>query len=138
MLTTLTCLVVCVCAVVGLCGLSAEGMMPPLDLGFKGDNTFRGGTVIAGNVGTSLPVTFRRIAGRAAADEGGRPGPREESAGFSCAAENPEKGVESAPNACLRDFSCLPCTDLKCRRSSCHLMSSRPSLDRVERGPADL
>ena len=113
--------------------------MPPLDLGFKGDNAFRGSTVIAaGNVGMSLPVTFRRIAGRVAADEGGRPGPRAGSVVFSCGAENPENGVVSAPNACLRDFSCLLCTDLKCRRSSCHLMSSRPSLDRVERGPADL
>ena len=122
----------------GLCGLSEEGAMLPLDLGFKGDNAFRGGTATEANVGASPPVTFRRIAGRVGADEGGRPGPREGSAIFSCGAEKPENGVVSAPSACLRDFSCLLCTDLKCRRSSCHLMSSRPSLDRVERGPADL
>lgn len=41
--------------------------------------------------------------------------------------------MESAlPSAWRRAFSCLICTVRKCWRSSCHLMSSRPSLERVD------
>ena len=36
------------------------------------------------------------------------------------------------PRACLRAFSCLTWTARKCWRSSCHLMSSLPSLERVD------
>jgi hypothetical protein len=126
----------CTCVAAGLCGFSAEGSSPlwPLALGFNGDRTFRGGTVM-GSGGASLPVTLRRRGGREA-EVPGRLTPT--SAGFSAVAENPEKGVVSAPNACRRAFSCLAWTDRKCRSSSCHFISSRPSLDRVERGPADL
>jgi hypothetical protein len=57
-------------------------------------------------VGTS-PVTFRRIGGRKA-EEGGLPEPRADVSGaFSVVAVKPEKGVVSAPRACLRAFSCL-------------------------------
>ena len=83
----------------------------------------------------SPPVTLRRIGGREPAVGGRLALP---SAGLSVVAENPEKGVVSAPNACRRAFSCFAWTVRKWRSSSCHLISSRPSLDRVARGPADL
>jgi len=117
----------------GLCSVEGNSTLGPLALGFNGDRTFRGG-IETGSGGTSPPVTFRRKGGREAEDPG-RPTPV--SAGFSVVAANPEKGVVSAPNACRRAFSCLDWTDRKWRSSSCHLISSRPSLDRVERGPAD-
>ena len=40
--------------------------------------------------------------------------------------------VISVPRACRRAFSCFICTARKCCSSSCHLMSSRASLERVE------
>ena len=40
--------------------------------------------------------------------------------------------MTSVPSACLRAFSCFIWTVRKCWRSSCHLMSSLPSLERVE------
>ena len=46
--------------------------------------------------------------------------------------------VASVPKASRRAFSCLDCTNRKCERSSCHLISSRPSLDLVIRDPAAL
>ena len=42
------------------------------------------------------------------------------------------KDVVSVPRAWRRAFSCLTWTVRKCCKSSCHLMSSRPSLERVE------
>lgn len=40
--------------------------------------------------------------------------------------------LSALPSAWRRAFSCLICTVRKCWRSSCHLMSSRPSLERVD------
>jgi hypothetical protein len=88
-----------------------------------------------GGGGPSPPVTLRRMGGREPAVVGRFP---PTSVDLSVVAENPENGIVSAPNACRRAFSCLAWTERKWRRSSCHLISSRPSLDRVERGPADL
>jgi len=87
-----------------------------------------------GGGGPSPPVTLRRMGGREPAVVGRFP---PTSVDLSVVAENPENGIVSAPNACRRAFSCLAWTERKWRRSSCHLISSRPSLDRVERGPAD-
>jgi len=86
-----------------------------------------------GGGGASPPVTRRRIEGRETAIVGRFP---PMSRDLSVVVEKPEEGVVSVPNACRRAFSCLPWTDRKWRRSSCHLISSRPSLDRVDRGPA--
>jgi hypothetical protein len=131
-LTNLGCFELCACGG-GLCGCST---LCPLALGFKGDKTFRGGILTGGGRGRpSPPVTLRRIGGREPAVVGRFALP---SAGFSVVAENPEKGVVSAPNACRRAFSCFAWTVRKWRSSSCHLISSRPSLDRVARGPTDL
>jgi hypothetical protein len=130
-LTNLGCFKFCACGG-GLCGCST---LWPLALGFKGDKTLRGGTATGGGGRPSPPVTLRRIGGREPTVVGRLALP---SAGLSVVAENPEKDVVSAPNACRRAFSCFAWTVRKWRSSSCHLISSRPSLDRVARGPADL
>ena len=83
---------------------------------------------------TGSPVTLRRIGGRSAGvDVAAGPGTGAAFAGGRSLTENPAKGVVvSVPSACRRAFSCRPCTSRKCAKSSGHLMSSRPSLDRVE------
>ena len=124
-------------------------------LGFNGDSTFLGGapTPVLAPPAVTLegsgmsPVTLRRIGGRIL--DVPCPGccfpapaltPRAEVSppppDFS---ENPENDAVSVPpSACRRAFSCFAWTERKCRRSSCHLISSRPSLDRVASGPAVL
>jgi len=134
------------------CGFSPEGPTNPLCLarGFNGDSTFRGGALTAAEEGKTSPVTFRRIGGRKAeegpcscccccllAPEADTSPPPPPPPDFS---ENPEKEAVSgtlAPNACRRAFSCFAWTDRKWRSSSCHLISSRPNLDRVARGLAE-
>jgi len=129
----------------GLCG----GAVPPppsnpfcLDLGFNGDRTpvLEGGRIIptSGNPPPpGGPITFL-LPGPPpprffpAPNPGGPPC---EDAGLVRSrsfARSSESGEESAPKFCLLAFSCLAWTERKCWRSSCHLISSRPSFDRVE------
>ncbi len=76
-----------------------------------------------------VPVVLRLIPGRAdpfaEATEGGA---------VDLSMGNPGSGISSStpPNPCRLAFSCLFCTLRKCERSSDHLISSRPSLDRVD------
>lgn len=128
-----------------VCVDSADAKSPPgepLARGFSGDSTpdpERVGKPGFMGIGIS-PVTFRRTGGRIEDDAPVpwvRLTPGEVSLGLSLS-ENPENGVVSVPRACRRAFSCFACTDRKCRSSSCHLISSRPILDRVESAAIDL
>lgn len=125
----------CVCpgsvGLVGRCAAFArlDARSPLRAFGFSGEST---PLVREGGRAGSPPVTLRRIGGRS--DDGGA-GVDIAGGGFAggrSLIENPAKGVVSVPSACRRAFSCRPWTSLKWARSSCHLMSSRPSLDRVD------
>lgn len=118
-----------------------EGIIPvnplgTLAFGFKGDNaplllaTGGAGEMAFGN---SPPVTLRRMGGRPAV--GARPGLSPINSPSLSKSGNPEIVDVSAPSACRRAFSCLACTERKCRSSSCHLMSSRPIFERLDIGP---
>jgi hypothetical protein len=117
----------------------ANSPLCPLALGFSGDNI----PLLTGNGGLRFgttersPVTFLRIGGRV--EDAGRPAfsPEERSPCFSVS-EKSENGVVSAPRAIRRAFSCLAWIDRKCVSNSCHLISSRPILDRVDSAPIDL
>lgn len=93
---------------------------PGRALGFNGDKA--GGLVGS----TTCPsLTFRRTVGR----PGATLGPPTTLIDGRVSTVNPDG--PSPPNACRRAFSCRICTARKWERSSCHLMSSRASLDRV-------
>lgn len=120
-------------------------MLCPRARGFRGESM---GPVLEGGLASvlsPLPVTFRRIGGLVP-DEvvGANPDPLPPAVGVVTvlgANFSPLSGenVSSAPIVCLRAFSCLLCNALKWVRSSCHLISSRPSFDRVvEMFPTDL
>lgn len=113
---------------VGRCAVFAR-LSPLRAFGFSGEST---ALVREGGRAGSPPVTLRRIGGRR--DDGGVD---VDTAGGGIAGgrsliENPANGVVSVPSACRRAFSCRPWTSRKWASSSCHLMSSRPSLDRVD------
>lgn len=113
-----------------------------LDLGFNGDSTpvLEGGLIIPASGSPPPPggpITFLLP----------RPPPPEflpapNPGGPACEelvltlslsfAKSSESGEKSAPRFCLLAFSCLAWTERKCWRSSCHLISSLPSFDRVE------
>lgn len=125
-----------------------NGARPPLgnpfclDLGFSGESTpdLEGGRIIptSGNPPPpGGPITFLLprplLPTFLTAPSPG--GPACEEPGLVLAlsfAKSSESGEESAPRFCLLAFSCLAWTERKCWRSSCHLISSRPSFDRVE------
>lgn len=111
----------------GCAKVDANRLLWPRARGFNGDSTLpdREG----GRTGPSPPVTFRRIGGRV--DDGAVGIITGMFVGFSPLVK-PENGVVSVPKACLRAFSCLPCTDRKCESNSCHFISSRPNLERVD------
>ena len=96
----------------------------PRARGFKGDSARGGGRALP-----SVPVILRLIGGLALAfvPLGIVEVP------VACTPFGKSKGDSrsSLPRACLRDFSCLFWTDRKCDKSSAHLISSRPSFDRV-------
>lgn len=78
------------------------------------------------------PVTFRRICGLTVVD---RP---TLSPGSLCRSksDNSTNDEMSPPSACRRAFSCLDCTERKYWSSSCHLISSRPTiLERDDKAP---
>lgn len=125
------------------CAITAPGVkgvapLEPRALGFNGERT---GPRESGPVGDDValtdisPVTFLRIAGRPFT--GGRP---TRSLWSLCLSNSGklEKDVMSVPSACRRAFSCFDCTERKCCSSSCHLISSRTSFDRVDMGPTVL
>lgn len=90
----------------------------------RGDRALEGGRAAAVIVVVlSPPVIFLRSGGRELV-------PFVDGAVLEIV-ENSAMGASSAPRAGLRAFSCLFCTVLKCCKSSAHLMSSRPSLERV-------
>lgn len=140
-LRVVRCFCIC-CAIPALTDPTCAGA-PPLALGFKGDNApLLLGTAL-GFIGSS-PVTLLRRGVRPTVT--GRPalsppepagGPPAKSPALS-PSEKSEYGVVSVPRACLLAFSCLAWTDRKCCRSSCHLISSLPIFDLVDRGPTDL
>lgn len=96
-------------------------------LGFSGDSAPArdcvGGGVGAGGIS---PVTRLRNGARPLVPE-----PPEGALLNRSVSMRSVNGVLSPPSACLRAFSCLICTDRKWERSSCHLISSLPSFDRV-------
>lgn len=96
---------------------------PGLALGFNGDNT------VGRDGGATCSLTFRRMGGRPPG-----PVPRLEPPPLALT-DDRESTVKpdgpSPPEVCRRAFSCRICTVRKCDSSSCHLISSRPSLDRV-------
>jgi hypothetical protein len=110
----------------GIWLINVEASKPVcLALGLRGERAGRAG----GGVGS--PVTRRRIGGwlpSASRDE-------EDSADLE---SKPEKGRLSVPRACRRAFSCFAWTARKWLRRSCHLISSRPILERVASGLAVL
>lgn len=124
------------------CVIAAAGFVAPLGpraLGFNGDSTGPresgpgpGGDVVLTDIS---PVTFLLIPGRLLVV--GRP---TRSLWSLCLSNSGklEKDVMSVPRACLRDFSCLDWTERKCCKSSCHLISSRTSFERLDRGPTVL
>lgn len=120
-------------------------MLCPRARGFRGESMgpdLEGGLA---SVLSPLPVTFRRMGGLVV-DEVvvAKPEPLPPAVGVVTvlgANFSPLSGENdsSAPIACLRAFSCLLCSVLKWVRSSCHLISSRPSFDRVvDMFPTDL
>lgn len=112
---------------VGGCAFARLDASNPLRaFGFSGEST----PLVREGGRAGSPVTLRRIGGRSAGVDVATGGGG--FAGGRSLIENPAKGVVSVPSACRRAFSCRPWTSRKCARSSCHLMSSRPSLDRVD------
>lgn len=102
----------CVCVgKVGLVGgcarLDASNPLCARAFGLSGDRTAldREG----GLAGPSPPVTFRRICGRKEDGAAGVDVVGPFVAGLSFTVK-PAKGVVSVPRACLRAFSCRPCT----------------------------
>ena len=92
---------------------------------------FRGESAPARPPGTTLSVTLRRICGRADCppdDDGALALPIE--LWLAAPPVAPKEEVKELLSLWRRAFSCLACSDRKCVRSSCHLISSRPNLDR--------
>lgn len=112
---------------------------PTLALGLSGDNAPGLGVGTAVGLSGSSPVTLLRSGVRPTAR--GREVlsiPRPLPPGGSPASIKSEDIEASVPSVCRRAFSCLACTNRKCDKSSCHLISSRPSLDLEANGPTVL
>lgn len=133
----------CACCVNAAIALFAALPCPTRARGLRGDSTLprangdvgpdcTGVAFAAAALTVISPVTLRRIRGLPP----GRPMRSVGSLGRSTSEKKGESDSDvSAPMACRLAFSCFDCTARKCCNSSCHLISSRPILDRVFKPP---